>query len=53
VSNISTALQVWGGNFNGCALLPNQDIRCCGFNEDGEVGDGTAVVRPLPVRISL
>ena len=39
-----------GGGYHSCAVV-NATIRCWGFNEAGEVGDGTRTQRPRPVTV--
>ena len=38
----------WAGT---CALLGDGSVECWGDNADGEIGDGTRIDRPSPVRV--
>ncbi|MBL8784264.1 MAG: hypothetical protein JNJ59_05125, partial [Deltaproteobacteria bacterium] len=40
-----------GSNAHGCGLRSDGTLWCWGYNNYGQVGDGTVVQRPLPVRI--
>jgi alpha-tubulin suppressor-like RCC1 family protein len=40
------------GARHGCAFAPGPKLQCWGHNFEGEVGDGTKVLRPFPVTIS-
>lgn len=39
------------GGGRSCALLTNGTVKCWGFNESGQVGDGTKLNRPTPVDV--
>ncbi len=41
VTDVTNAIGVSAGNFDGCALLSGGSIECWGFNEDGRLGDDT------------
>jgi alpha-tubulin suppressor-like RCC1 family protein len=41
------------GGSGGCARLPDGETRCWGFNNHGQVGDGTTTTRTAPVRVDL
>ena len=45
-----TQLSVAG--YTGCARLGNGQARCWGYNDDGEIGDGTTTERDRPVIVS-
>jgi alpha-tubulin suppressor-like RCC1 family protein len=37
-----------GAGYNNCALATNAQLRCWGRNDDGHLGDGTAIARLTP-----
>jgi alpha-tubulin suppressor-like RCC1 family protein len=39
------------GRAHACALVSGGELRCWGFNSDGQLGDGTAATRPAPVPV--
>jgi alpha-tubulin suppressor-like RCC1 family protein len=45
--------QLAGGYLHFCALLQDGSVYCWGFNEGGEVGDGTKTIRTKPVKVTL
>jgi alpha-tubulin suppressor-like RCC1 family protein len=56
VRNISGAWQIAVGKHHACALIPTDDplvdeIRCWGFNKDGQLGNGTNLDSTVPVSV--
>lgn len=45
------ALAIGGAAHSGCALLEDLTLRCWGYNDLGQLGDGTAVTRNLPAPV--
>ena len=45
------AIGVASGDFHTCALLESGAIQCWGFNTSGQLGDGTTILRALPVDV--
>jgi alpha-tubulin suppressor-like RCC1 family protein len=43
-------VEVSGGASHSCGSTAAGDVYCWGFNDDGEVGDGTTAARPVPAR---
>lgn len=48
---VAGVTQVALGGAHGCILLAGGEVRCWGSNVLGNVGDGTATVRPDPVHV--
>jgi alpha-tubulin suppressor-like RCC1 family protein len=46
-------VQIAGGYEHNCAVLKDGSVFCWGQNNGGEVGDGTTVNRPAPVKVTL
>ena len=51
VVGIPDAVKVCAGGWHSCALRANADVMCWGRNDWGQLGDGTAVNRAVPVRV--
>ncbi len=51
VAGIDDAVQVSAGGMHTCALRSSGDAMCWGVN-DGQIGDGTTRVRPVPTPVS-
>jgi alpha-tubulin suppressor-like RCC1 family protein len=52
VSGISTATAVAAGGLFTCALLANETVWCWGYNENGELGNGTTTTESnVPVQV--
>jgi alpha-tubulin suppressor-like RCC1 family protein len=52
VSGITTARSISAGIRDGYAVLADGTVQAWGFNEHGELGDGTTVARIVPVAVS-
>ena len=50
---ITSAVQLAAGSGHTCALLADRTVRCWGFNNLGQLGDGTATNRLTPVTVAL
>ena len=57
VSGIDNAISIalggfdsWGGH--SCAVLTDGKVKCWGWNERGQLGDGTTIQRTTPVEVS-
>lgn len=48
-----TFTQISTGSFHTCALSSDQDIYCAGDNASGQLGDGTIIDRPDPVKFAV
>jgi alpha-tubulin suppressor-like RCC1 family protein len=46
------AVAISAGWDHSCALLATRVVKCWGYNEFGEIGDGSMTNRPLPVAVS-
>ena len=54
VSGLSSGVnQISLGFDSGCALLTGTDVRCWGYNGNGQLGDGTRSTRKTPVAVKL
>jgi hypothetical protein len=42
------AVQIAAGQSHTCAVLGDGTVRCWGFNQDGQLGDGTTVDKQVP-----
>ncbi len=49
---LQNVVQVAAGEYHSCALLANRQVRCWGYNAEGQLGDGTNDIsnRPVVVR---
>jgi alpha-tubulin suppressor-like RCC1 family protein len=52
VSGLSNVRSVSTGFYHTCAVLEDGSARCWGYNNKGELGDGTSVTRIVPVVVS-
>ena len=52
VSGISTAIACAAGDFHSLALLSDRTMRAWGWNDYGQLGDGTTTQRTTPVTVS-
>jgi len=48
-----SAVSVAVGYHHTCAILDNASLKCWGWNDDGQIGDGTTVTRTTPVHVDL
>jgi alpha-tubulin suppressor-like RCC1 family protein len=51
VSGVTNAIQVTAGAYHSCATLADGTARCWGYNNNGQLGDGTATQRTTPVAV--
>ena len=47
----SGAVSIAAGWYHSCAAVTGQGIKCWGFNEYGQLGDGTTTDRPVPTPV--
>jgi alpha-tubulin suppressor-like RCC1 family protein len=52
VTGISTAVEVKGGGLHTCARLGSGAVQCWGYNQYGQLGDGSTSTSTLPVGVS-
>ena len=52
VSGLSTITSIEPGTFHTCALLSTGTVMCWGYNQDGELGDGSVTNKLAPVAVS-
>ncbi len=52
VTGISTAVEVKGGGKHTCARLSSGAVQCWGYNQNGQLGNGSTVKSTLPVAVS-
>lgn len=50
-AHAESAVQVVSGVSHSCALTPNGDVYCWGFNLLGQLGDGSTELRDRPVKV--
>lgn len=48
----SGVTQVVAGQVHTCALLTTGDVKCWGYNGDGEIGDGTTLKKNSPTAVT-
>ena len=46
-----TAIAITSGLYHSCAILDNKSISCWGYNDYGQLGDGTTSTRSSPVTV--
>ena len=51
VAGLSDVVAVATGDSHACALLSDGSVRCWGLNLSGQLGDGSEVTSPEPVRV--
>ncbi|MDW3215887.1 MAG: hypothetical protein R8G01_17955 [Ilumatobacteraceae bacterium] len=51
VHGLAPVTSISGGRFHACVTTTDHDIMCWGFNESGQVGDGTNQVQPTPTLV--
>jgi alpha-tubulin suppressor-like RCC1 family protein len=47
-----SAISAGPAGFHGCGITTASKVYCWGFNEDGQLGDGTTTNRATPVKVS-
>lgn len=53
VSGLSPGVSaIASGYYHNCAILPGGELKCWGWNLEGQLGDGTTEDRNLPVNVS-
>lgn len=48
-----TAKQVTAGQYHSCAILDDNKAYCWGYNDSGELGDGSSTTSSTPVAVQL
>ena len=51
VSGLTNAVQIGAGEKHTCALLEDGSVQCWGWNDNGQLGDGTTTDRSSPVEV--
>ena len=49
----SHVVKVATGFYSSCGQLANGGVRCWGFGDDGQLGNGKELLSPVPVRVHL
>jgi alpha-tubulin suppressor-like RCC1 family protein len=49
----ATAAAIATGDAHTCALTNARGVKCWGFNQEGQLGDGTSVNRHVPVTVAV
>ncbi len=52
VKGITNAVHIDAGNQTSCAALADGGVQCWGYNQRGQLGDGTLIDRPAPVAVA-
>ncbi|MGY1621105.1 protein kinase [Geodermatophilus sp. SYSU D00965] len=52
IPRLGDVAAIAAGNFHSLALLMDGTVRAWGWNDDGQLGDGTTADRPSPVTVS-
>lgn len=52
VTGITNAVHIDAGNQTSCAALADGGVKCWGYNQRGQLGDGTLIDRPAPVDVA-
>lgn len=50
---LASVVQIAVGGGHACARLASGSVQCWGWNQDGELGDGTRTTSPSPVSVTV